>query len=122
MKTFIHYLDPGPLPAYIGFAPDEKAFRREMKRLGVENIPPFTRSDGTTHLLRKDGILTCIVCVRKREDLERESLIGILVHEAVHVWQAIRDNMNEEAPSPEFEAYTVQHIAQWLVRHACELG
>lgn len=123
MKTFIPYMDPGPLPIYVGYAPDEKAFRREMKRLGCENPPPYTLSGGTTHCLRKDGALTtCIVCAKRRDGVGTEAMIGLLVHEAVHVWQAVLESMSEEDPSPEFEAYTVQHIAQWLVRHALELG
>lgn len=39
---------------------------------------------------------------------------ALLTHEAVHVWQHIRERMSEDAPSSEFEAYSIQRIAQDL--------
>lgn len=39
---------------------------------------------------------------------------GLLLHEAVHVWQRIRQRMGEKEPSIEFEAYSIQRIAQDL--------
>lgn len=39
---------------------------------------------------------------------------GLLLHESVHVWQRIRQRMGEHNPSKEFEAYSIQAIAQDL--------
>lgn len=39
---------------------------------------------------------------------------GLLLHEAVHVWQQVRVLMGEREPSSEFEAYSIQAIAQDL--------
>lgn len=39
---------------------------------------------------------------------------GLLLHEAVHVWQRIKKRMGESNPSTEFEAYSIQSIAQDL--------
>lgn len=39
---------------------------------------------------------------------------GLLLHEAVHIWQKIKKRMNEKKPSAEFEAYSIQAIAQDL--------
>lgn len=39
---------------------------------------------------------------------------GLLLHEAVHVWQKIKKLMGEKEPSSEFEAYSIQAIAQDL--------
>lgn len=39
---------------------------------------------------------------------------GLLLHESVHVWQRIRQRMGEHNPSTEFEAYSIQSIAQDL--------
>jgi len=39
---------------------------------------------------------------------------GLLLHEAVHIWQRIRRLMGEYEPSKEFEAYSIQAIAQDL--------
>ncbi|MFI8146483.1 hypothetical protein [Acinetobacter sp. ABJ_C5_2] len=37
---------------------------------------------------------------------------GLLLHEAVHVWQKVKKLMGEKEPSSEFEAYSIQSIAQ----------
>lgn len=42
-------------------------------------------------------------------------VIGLLVHEATHIWQEIRDHIGESKPSVEFEAYSMQQISQNLV-------
>ena len=39
---------------------------------------------------------------------------GLLLHEAVHIWQRVKQRMNERDPSTEFEAYSIQAIAQDL--------
>lgn len=39
---------------------------------------------------------------------------GLLLHEAVHLWQQVRVLMGEREPSSEFEAYSIQAIAQNL--------
>lgn len=50
------------------------------------------------------------------KDSERSTIEihGLLLHEAVHVWQRIRQLMGEQEPSKEFEAYSIQAIAQDL--------
>nr|WP_312824975.1 hypothetical protein [Acinetobacter oleivorans] len=41
---------------------------------------------------------------------------GLLLHEAVHVWQKVKKLMGEKEPSSEFEAYSIQAIAQDLFK------
>ncbi|WP_151828174.1 hypothetical protein [Acinetobacter oleivorans] len=41
-------------------------------------------------------------------------IYGLLLHEAVHVWQKVKKLMGEKEPSSEFEAYSIQAIAQDL--------
>ena len=36
----------------------------------------------------------------------------MVAHEVMHVWQAIKDDLGENSPSPEFEAYAVQGLVQ----------
>lgn len=55
-----------------------------------------------------------LVLIPDRGHLNSETC-GLIVHEAVHVWQAVREAMCEEQPSTEFEAYSIQAIAQCLL-------
>ncbi|ELW84528.1 MULTISPECIES: hypothetical protein [Acinetobacter] len=49
-------------------------------------------------------------------DIERTiiQVHSLLLHEAVHIWQRIKLRMGESDPSKEFEAYSIQRIAQDL--------
>jgi hypothetical protein len=51
--------------------------------------------------------------VEKRR-FTRAVIAGLLCHEAVHVRQTVRRKMEEQHPSIEFEAYSVQAIFQQL--------
>lgn len=42
-------------------------------------------------------------------------MAGMLIHEAVHVWQAYSANMGETNPGDEQEAYAIQSISQELL-------
>ena len=56
-------------------------------------------------------------CIVQLADCSERTLIevhGLLLHEAVHIWQRIKRLMGEKKPSVEFEAYSIQRIAQDL--------
>ena len=56
-------------------------------------------------------------CIVQLGDCSERTLIevhGLLLHEAVHIWQRIKKLMGEKEPSTEFEAYSIQRIAQDL--------
>lgn len=56
----------------------------------------------------------CLVQIGDTSDKSLIQVHGLLLHEAVHVWQKIRKLMGECEPSIEFEAYSVQRIAMDL--------
>lgn len=71
-------------------------------------------ANATSHTFtHKDGRIVCAVCVNCNK-VEDAQLFPLLVHEAVHVWQEVRDAMGEIHPSSEFEAYSIQCITQDL--------
>lgn len=73
----------------------------------------WLRAGGTTHFMLQEGKnLACIVCVDLTEIKKRpiSEVANILVHEAVHVWQAYCRDIGETSPSDEFEAYSIQAI------------
>ena len=53
-------------------------------------------------------------CIVQLGDVDERPLLqihGLLLHEAVHIWQRIKILMGEKEPSIEFEAYSIQRIA-----------
>jgi len=61
-----------------------------------------------------DGGKHCIVQLGETQDKSLIAIHGLLVHEAVHIWQRTKYLMGEKEPSIEFEAYSIQRIAQDL--------
>lgn len=106
---------PGP---YLTLCLSEAEFHAAMKDCGCHERPPHVNSgaDATTHhLLNRDGNIACIVCLSNIEGRTGVEIAGLLVHEAVHVWQAYRDSIGEKMPGTEQEAYAIQNIAQELM-------
>lgn len=56
----------------------------------------------------------CIVHLGDSSERTLIEIYGLLLHEAVHIWQKIKKLMGEKKPSVEFEAYSIQCIAQDL--------
>ncbi|KAB2701322.1 MULTISPECIES: hypothetical protein [Brucella] len=85
-----------------------------MKRLNCKE--PYPDTDGRCTTFTNEGKVVCIVTLRDGSENERSisEITGLLVHEATHVWQTIRDDIGEKDPSPEFEAYSMQAIFQGL--------
>lgn len=47
-------------------------------------------------------------------EFEPRIVADLLIHEATHIWQDIREGIGEEKPSSEFEAYAMQNISAEL--------
>lgn len=90
-----------------------------MKDLNIPYPPPpypdNTAARCTTFHNSKTNKSCCIVTVTPSEEPTCIQLAGILVHEATHIWQEIREQMGEASPSQEFEAYSIQFITEELL-------
>ena len=111
-------------PYKVGLCRYETAFYEDLERLLIpkNHWPDNWINPGmgaTTHYLdhQKDGALACIVCIglNNGNNPETEEVIGLLFHEAVHIFQNICAKIGEDAPSKEFEAYMIQTIGQRLI-------
>lgn len=107
-----------PLP-YLGLCLSQAAFDKEWKRLKMFGSPiPFVNlgAAGTTHTFThpKNGEM-CIVCLDIPKGKQRGEVYGLLVHEATHVMQTYRRQLNDPNPGIEFEAYSMQGIVQRLL-------
>ncbi len=70
---------------------------------------------GTTHFFHSGVSSSAIVCLDLTEKEHITEIYGLLVHEGVHVWQDIMNELGEDKPSSEFEAYSLQTIVQKLI-------
>lgn len=106
-------------PMYFGLCLSEKAYLKEMKKMGIKNYGPFIKtpqSDATTHFfVDGKGNESVIVAMRSTKKVDPIAVAGLLVHESVHIWQAIKEHIGESSPSSEFEAYSIQKISQELM-------
>jgi hypothetical protein len=104
---------------HVGLCTTEKRFKRELAKLDLprEQWPDFMPREASAcvHFLEYHGKPCMIVCISGWQGRDPVQVAGMLVHEAAHVWQETRRQMNEKFPSDEFEAYSLQHIAQCLM-------
>ena len=117
----IHYLEMGPWPVYVGFTESEEAFDKEMLRLGITNKVPFVGNGGnaaaTAHLFENTSGSTCaIITIAGLRGRPRPAVASLIAHEAVHVVQYIREEINRNEPlGDEAEAYIVQYIVEEIL-------
>lgn len=106
-------------PVYFGFCPSEGAWKREMKKFGKplsSEVYPTTDARCTLFTSKK-GNHCAIVTINpaSKKNPTFIEVAGLMVHEATHIWQAIREAIGEKEPSHEFEAYSMQAIVQELL-------
>jgi len=107
-------------PVHYGLCKTENAFKKELKRLGIKrkDWPDYltsTHANATVHYFENDGKTIAIVCMGNTDGRTANEIVGLLIHEAVHIWQEIKATIGEANPSREFEAYSIQCIAQKLI-------
>lgn len=111
---------------FLYLATSEIEFNKAMKRMKVplQDRPAWLNktANGTmTSFSSNKGGLVCVVSVNV-EGRSASAITGTLIHEAVHVFQKFTEYIGEEKPSPEFEAYSIQSIAQTLIEAYAEKG
>lgn len=63
--------------------------------------------------MESKGKECAIVCIRPNDN--DAQVYALLVHEAVHIWQRVKELLGEHSPSAEFEAYSIQRISLELI-------
>lgn len=121
MKNPFLWLDrrialPGP---YLTLVLSEDEFKAAVKHLGVPNpggwIKNAHSSARASYFRRPGKPVAVVVAMRDWQGRNPVEVAGLLVHEAVHIWQQYAEDMGEHAPGAEQEAYAVQSIAQELM-------
>ena len=108
-------------PIYYGLCLNKKKFKRELKRLKIPPAewPKFVTpgSHATIHFFDNinDNHEVAIICIKNTLEHSLTDVIGLLTHEAMHLWRAIKNNIGELQPSKEFEAYVIQGLIQNII-------
>lgn len=106
---------PGP---YLAMCLSEEEFCAAVKHIKADTGIAWIKSvqaDATAHMFTSQHGLTVIVCIQGWEGRNPVEIAGLLVHEAVHVWQEYASHIGEDKPGREQEAYGIQAIAQELM-------
>jgi hypothetical protein len=95
----------------------EREYEEVMKRLKLNNGSWIGgNSSATTHrLVSPDNKRCFIVCLDVKDYHTPTYIAGVLVHEAVHVWQWYCEQHGEDTPASEQEAYGIQRITKVLM-------
>ena len=106
---------PGP---YLMLVLSQEEFDAALRHCKVRDGRPFVNvgAHATTHILvNGHGDSVCVVGLSGARGRDPIEVAGLLVHEAVHVWQCYCSAIGEGRPGDEQEAYAVQAIAQELM-------
>lgn len=88
----------------------------DLKLTHNDFIPWAGANKAATHFLEnEDGSLCAVVCINGAEKHTGIVIAGLLVHEAVHVFQRWCSSVGEHSPSNEFQAYSIQWLSQQLM-------
>lgn len=105
---------------YLTLCLSREQFLRAAKHCGIDNPGEWMeegRHTAVVHTWEKDGKLICVVCVHPdARGADPIQVACTLVHESVHIFQRLCDSIGEHAPSREFEAYSIERIAERLMR------
>lgn len=99
----------------------KKAFYKAMKECKVSKSAAgdwmaSPTADATVHIKEtKSQGMVCVVALKLGKKTTQEQVIGVLIHESVHIWQYFKRRIGEDNPSDEFEAYSIQTISQRLI-------
>lgn len=112
---WVEWIHMGQWPCFVGFTDSEKAFKDELKRLGICDLP-FLGSDHahatTTPLVSKHGKTCYIITMNKyTPSIGRNTYLALLAHEITHVIQYMQDDYAQgKRLGVEAEAYLMQYL------------
>ena len=114
----VMYCNVDLFPCYIAFTTSQKALERDCKKLFHVNLEfPKDGCACVYSLYREDDKSdTVIIMIYNRGEpkaLYRET--ALIAHEAVHVWQYFKENINETGHCPEVEASVVGQVTQMIL-------
>jgi hypothetical protein len=92
----------------------------ELKKIDapISDASSFYSSDACVNFFNNaKNEEVCFVCIdsQKSKDVDRVGVIGLLVHESMHILQSYYESHGEKCPAKENQAYLIQHISQQVI-------
>jgi hypothetical protein len=112
----------GPYPVEVSLCLNEADWRRGMRTVSLRDSGdadwPCSDEAAVTKIitLDDDSIWLIAVFTPQIRKLPLHERFGLICHEAVHVWQEVRDHMLVKAADCEIEAYSVQWYAEFFTK------
>lgn len=121
----IKWYPAGHYPLHIGVAFNTKELVEEFQRLKAPEgtVGDLTNTNGRVYTLTNTAtggmILVVLIDLEFfKYTLHLGELHGLCTHEAVHVWQFVKDYIGEDKPGAEQEAYFIQSVSQDIFQDA----
>jgi hypothetical protein len=106
-----------------GLCLDERTFKRVTKMICGEARPYPTSAGCCVSFHGMSRAKDCsIVTMQRMQGRSRTQIIGLLAHEATHVFQNLCELQNDHKPSEEFQACGIQRITMDLIDEYVRLG
>ncbi len=103
-------------PIRYGLCLEPAEFAATLSALKHEPVPFLEKKAmAATHTLEVGRKIRVVVCMNLALHNNDDKVWSTLLHEAIHVWQAIRRYMGETDPATEQEAYCIEQITSNLV-------
>jgi hypothetical protein len=111
----VTYFNTIKYPFVFTFAENKKEWKKILNDWGYKLKYP-KKSLARVTIIYPNSAPVCILTVHKDVDeYGTADQLGIIAHEAVHVWQALEKYINEDSASDEMEAYSIQSITKDLL-------
>lgn len=101
-------------------ATDWKLFKAITNKAGIYDNE-YMMQNALATCITYDDYGLAIICLKEGIELTTIEAYSLLVHEAVHLWQAHCEYIGEEKPGDEIEAYAIQKIATELMKEYTRL-
>lgn len=115
MAERVEWFARGHYPTWVGFCPSEKAWDREMRRLGVFD-EPYPDQDARCFRFDTKPMRVIITLNERLDGQDPVAIVAMLVHEIAHAWQHMQEDMGQrERPGREIEAYALQQLTLYVL-------
>lgn len=108
----IHKVKCHFFPVTIGACFSEKDFKKEMKAINYSGDHSFPTNGNACVMKFKGNGTYLLLCINKKKKDDLQILYPLIAHEVVHIWQFVKEHIEEEAEGAEIEAYFIQSVLQ----------